>query len=144
MKKVFLLATLAISGLLSANAQVKNIVGEWRTVDDNTGAELSIVDIYQADNGKYYGEIVRLLVPGEEDAVCIACEGEDKNKPVAGLVIIRDMVEKDGALTGGKVLDPDNGKFYYGKISYENGKLKLRGSLDKRGFLGRTQYWIRK
>jgi uncharacterized protein (DUF2147 family) len=50
----------------------------------------------------------------------------------------------DGELRGGKVLDPENGKFYYAKIYLENGKLILRGSLDKRGLLGRSQTWIRK
>ena len=55
--------------------------------------------------------------------------------------------EKDGKLVSGdkgRVLDPDNGKFYYGKIWLEDGKLILRGSLDKKGILGRSQTWIRK
>ena len=47
-------------------------------------------------------------------------------------------------LEGGKVLEPETGKFYYGKIYPKDGKLVLRGSLDKRGIFGRSQTWIRK
>lgn len=144
MKKIVVMALAIVASLISVNAQVKDIVGEWHTVDDARNIELSVVNIYQETNGKYYGKILRLLVPGEENDLCIECEGADKDQPIQGMIIIRDMVEKDGTLVGGKVLDPENGKFYYAKISLENGKLKLRGSLDKRGILGRTQYWIRK
>jgi uncharacterized protein (DUF2147 family) len=51
---------------------------------------------------------------------------------------------ENNLLKGGKVLDPESGKFYYGKIYPKNGKLVLRGSIDKRGFFGRNQTWIRK
>ena len=37
------------------------IVGEWITVDDATGEQKSVVRIYQADNGKYYGQIIKLF-----------------------------------------------------------------------------------
>jgi uncharacterized protein (DUF2147 family) len=77
------------------------------------------------------------------DLKCEACKDADHNAPIEGLVIIRGMHEKDGELVGGKVLDPESGKFYYGKIYLKNGKLVLRGSLDKRGFLGRNQEWER-
>ena len=53
------------------------------------------------------------------------------------------MKAEDGQLVGGKVLDPESGKFYYGKIYLKGGNLVLRGSLDKLGFLGRNQTWIK-
>jgi len=121
-----------------------SILGEWITVDDKTGEKKSVVSIYQAENGKYYGKIIDLLT-GSGDEVCTACVGEDQNKPIIGLVIVRDMQLKDGELRGGKVLDPDNGKFYYAKIYLDkDGTLVLRGSLDKAGLLGRSQTWLRK
>lgn len=126
---------------MSASAQVSKIAGDWRTVDDKTGEIRSVVHIYKATNGLYYGKIAQLLM-GPKDAVCVACEGADQNKPVEGLVIIRDMKEENGELVGGRVLDPENGKFYYGKIFLKDGKLVLRGSLDKRGLLGRNQTWL--
>ena len=75
---------------------------------------------------------------------CTACTGNDHNKPVVGLVIVRDMQLKGEELQGGKILDPANGKLYYAKMSIKNGKLVLRGSLDKAGILGRSQTWVRK
>ncbi len=125
-------------------AQNKSVLGKWITVDAKSGKELSVVNIYKGENGKYYGQIVQMLIPGEEDDLCVNCKGADHNKPILGMIIIRDMVLKDGELSGGKVLDPDNGEFYHGKISVgEDGKLKLRGSIDKLGLLGRTEYWVR-
>ena len=120
------------------------LLGEWITVDDATGEQKSIVRIYQADNEKYYGTIIQLLEENGETAVCTECTGEDHNKPIVGLTIIRDMQLKDNELRGGKVLDPDNGKFYYAKVYLKDGKLILRGSLDKAGLLGRSQTWLPK
>lgn len=123
-----------------ATAQVQQMLGDWKTVE--AGQEKSIVHIYKATDGLYYGKIVKLFGVSN-DEVCVACEGADKNKPVVGLVIIRGMKEVDGELKEGKVLDPENGKFYYCKISLKDGKLVLKGSLDKKGLLGRSQTWVR-
>ena len=146
MRKLFLMLVLALASAMPMAAQVQHIVGEWITVDDKTGEQMSVVKIFKATDGLYYGKIVELLV-GNQDEKCVACTGADKDKPVVGLIIIRGFQEKDGKLVGGdkgRVLDPDNGKFYYGKIWLEDGKLILRGSLDKKGILGRSQTWIRK
>lgn len=135
----------AVTLLFSVTLFAQNpLLGEWITVDDATGEHKSIVRIYQADNGKYYGTIIQLLEENGETAVCTECTGEDHNKPIVGLTIIRDMQLKDNELRGGKVLDPDNGKFYYAKVYLKDGKLILRGSLDKAGLLGRSQTWLPK
>ena len=118
------------------------ILGEWITVDDNSGEQKSVVRIYQADNGKYYGDIIELF--DDPNAVCVECVGADHNQPIVGLTIIRDMQLVGEELKNGKVLDPDNGKLYYAKVYLKDGKLVLRGSLDKAGLLGRSQTWLRK
>ena len=141
-RTLFFLICLSFVSMMSLSAQVKGIVGNWKTVDDKTGDSFSIVSIYQAKDGLYYGKITKMLV-GPKDERCVECEGEDYNKPLEGLVIIRGMKAENGQLVGGKVLDPESGKFYYGKIYLKDGKLVLRGSLDKRGFLGRNQTWLR-
>ena len=128
---------------ISLQAQISSIVGDWKTVDDKTGERRSVVTIYKGSDGLYYGKVSKLLMYQELHPRCEACEGEDKNAPVEGLVIIRGMKAEDGQLVGGKVLDPESGKFYYGKIYMKDGKLVLRGSLDRRGFLGRNQTWVR-
>jgi len=140
-KTFFLLPFLFLS--LTMSAQVDQILGDWCTVDDKTGESFSVVHIYQSTNGMYYGRISQIL-KGDPDALCTLCTGEDKDQPIDGLVIIREFKEKDGKLVGGRVLDPDTGKFYYGKIYLKDGNLVLRGSLDKAGILGRSQTWKRK
>ncbi len=141
MRKVILilLALMAMSG----QAQVSAILGDWRTVDDKTGEKRSIVTIYKGSDGLYYGKISKMLMYTDLDLKCDQCKGEDYNAPIVGLVIIRGMKAEKGELVSGKVLDPESGKFYYGKIYLKDGKLVLRGSLDKRGFLGRNQTWVR-
>ena len=143
MKRLFFLfLCTSFFSVFSMQAQVKGIVGDWKTVDDKTGESFSIVNIYQAKDGLYYGKITKMLV-GPKGERCVECEGEDYNKPLEGLIIIRGMKAENDQLVGGKVLDPDSGKFYYGKIYLKDGKLVLRGSLDKRGFLGRNQTWLK-
>ncbi|NLP57881.1 DUF2147 domain-containing protein [Lutibacter sp. B1] len=139
MKKNILLAlAFIISGIFMANAQ--SIFGKWKTIDDETGNEKSIVEIYQV-NGKAYAKVVQLLEKGKEDKVCDNCKGENKNKPIKGMVII-DGLKKDGdEWNGAKILDPKTGKEYKCYVTLEgNDKLKVRGYI---GFalIGRTQYW---
>ncbi len=120
----------------------QGVTGKWKTIDDETGEEKSIVEIYQ-DNGKIYGKVIEILNPARKNATCTECEGADKDKPIEGLVIIRGL-EKDGdEYNDGKILDPQNGKLYKCYIELESAnKLKVRGYI---GFslLGRTQYWQR-
>ena len=141
MRKICILIFVFIA--ISLQAQISSIVGDWKTVDDKTGERRSVVTIYKGSDGLYYGKISKLLMYQELNLKCDACQGEDKNAPIEGLVIIRGMKAEDGQLVGGKVLDPESGKFYYGKIYMKDGKLVLRGSLDKRGFLGRNQTWVK-
>ena len=139
MKTVFLSLALMLASVVSAQVP---FLGEWITIDDESGEKKSVVNIYKADNGMYYGQIVTLFE--NPDALCTECKDADHNQPIVGLTIVRDMQLVEGELRGGKVLDPAKGKLYYAKIYLEDGKLILRGSLDKRGLLGRSQTWIRK
>lgn len=143
MRNHILFALLALVMSVSASAQLSAILGNWTTVDDKTGEKRSVVTIYKGSDGLYYGKISKLLMYQELDLKCEACKEEDHNAPLEGLVIIRGMKVENGQLAGGKVLDPESGKFYYGKIYAKDGKLVLRGSLDKRGLLGRNQTWVR-
>lgn len=143
MRNKFVLVLFALFVSLSSSAQVSKILGDWKTVDDKTGEQRSIVTIYKGSDGLYYGKISKMLMYTDLDLKCDQCKGDDYNAPIVGLVIIRGMKAENGELVGGKVLDPESGKFYYGKIYLKDGKLVLRGSLDKRGFLGRNQTWVK-
>ena len=138
MKTIFLVFFMCFYSLLNA----QSILGEWETFDDITGDKLSVVEIYKNKN-KYFGKIIHLF-EDPLDSVCDKCDGENKNKPIIGLVIINNLIEDDDEYNDGTILDPNNGKYYKCYLELENNnKLKLRGYI---GFslLGRTQYWQRK
>ena len=141
MKRLLFLLLLFCS--FSVFSQVSSIVGSWKTIDDKTGEAKSVVRIYKSANGKYYGKIEKLFE--DPDAICDKCKGDNKDKPVLGMVIITDMKEKGDKLDDGFILDPENGEKYHVTLSYDKktGKLKVRGSLDKAGMLGRNQYWVK-
>ncbi len=134
MKKYLLLFALVLSSMF-ASAQIDRIVGEWYTVDDETGAIKALVNIYQGEDGLYYGQIIKAFKNGVENP----------NSPNKGLVIVKDMQEEEGILKNGTVYEPESKKTYYAKISYnkEDNTITLRGSLDKRGWVGRSQTWIK-
>ena len=69
--------------------------------------------------------------------------GKYKNKELTGIVILKDLVQKDKNYEDGEITDPENGKTYSCYVKLENtNKLKIRGYI---GFslLGRTEYWYR-
>jgi uncharacterized protein (DUF2147 family) len=119
------------------------VLGKWKTIDDNTAKEKSIVEITER-GGKVYGKIIRIFPePGKNpDPVCDKCSEDDSrhNKKVIGMEIIRDMVKSDDEYDDGTILDPEVGKIYKCKIWLEGKDLKVRGYL---GPFYRTQTWKR-
>ena len=139
MKKNILLIIIL---LFSITGNSQSILGKWKTIDDETGKEKSIVEIYQVE-GKIYAKIDKLLKKSEENKICENCEGANKNKPLKGMIIINGLTKDGSEWNGAKILDPKTGNEYKCYITLETpGKLKVRGYL---GFalLGRTQYWYK-
>ena len=120
----------------------QSILGKWKTVDDLSGKEKGIVEIFEYKN-KIYGRIVEIFEADKKHLKCEKCEGEDKNKPILGLAIIKGMKKKDDVYEGGKIVDPKNGKSYNCRITPEGkDKLIVRGYIGITLF-GRSQTWIR-
>ncbi len=135
-----LLAAVAFVGRISA----QDIVGYWKTIDDKTHKPKSIVHIYKAKDGKYYGRIVKLFRdPGEEqNPKCDKCPGDRKNKPIIGMVILTKLQKVgDNMWDHGRILDPGNGKIYDCKMWIEDGKLQVRGYIGW-SLIGRSQTWL--
>jgi uncharacterized protein (DUF2147 family) len=128
---------------LSGVAYGQSIVGRWKTVDDETGKERSIVEIFERD-GKVFGKVVRIFSEeGEEaDPRCKECPEDDDryNKKVIGMEIIRDMKSYGTYYSDGEILDPKIGKIYRCKLWIEDSNLKVRGFW---GPFYRTQTWIK-
>ena len=120
-------------------------VGLWKTIDDETKTERSLVRITE-NGGVIVGRIERLLDPTKQDARCDKCTDARKDQPVMGMTIINGVRPNDdkSLWDGGEILDPNNGKTYKVRIRPVDGgrKLEVRGFIGA-PMLGRTQTWIR-
>ena len=127
---------------ITSFAQV-DIIGKWKTIDDETNEPKSVVDIFEKE-GKVYGKIVKLFRKPEEDPdpVCNECASDDSRfkKKIIGMEILKDMKKSGSEYAEGNILDPNNGKIYSCKIWLEGNDLKLRGYW---GPFYRTQTWQR-
>ena len=54
--------------MLSLSTQAQDIFGKWKTVDDETGAHKSIVEIYEK-KGKVFGRVIEILEPFDKKYV---------------------------------------------------------------------------
>ena len=123
--------------------QPSSVEGLWITEDDETKKQKSEVLLYHKD-GKLYGKIVSLLLPEDQGKLCEDCKGDEKNKPIAGMVIVKDLILDDNVWEDGTIMDPKTGKVYDCYLNLEDlNTLKVRGFLGF-SFLGRTQIWKRK
>lgn len=130
--------------LFSSQLFAQDIFGKWKTIDDETGKEKSIVEIYKKD-GKAYGKIIKLFrSPSEDqDPSCSKCPDDRKGKKIMGMEIIRDMQLDDDEWEDGTILDPKTGKIYDCKLWVDEdnpNQLNVRGYV---AFFFRTQTWIR-
>jgi len=134
-----LLITLLLCISFSGFSQT--IFGKWKTVDTK-GIEKSIVEIYQNDD-LVYGKIIEVLLEKDKNSKCIDCKGEDYNKPVLGMTIIKNMKKRGYYYKDGTIVDPNNGKVYKLRLSLDEDNanvLIVRGYI---GFFYETQYWKR-
>jgi len=141
--RILLLIALGLISTLAAAAE--NPVGLWRTIDDKSGKEKSLVRVTES-NGQLQITVEKLFrEPGEDpNPLCDKCPGEKKNKPVIGMQIGNGLKKDGDVWSGGEILDPQNGKTYKCKVWLEDKgkKLNVRGFIGV-SVLGRTQVWLR-
>ena len=136
--------TALILGLAAGAAMAQATpAGLWKTIDDETKQERSLVRISEAA-GVLSGKIEKVADADKQDAVCDKCTDVRKDKKVLGMTII-DGVKKnadEAFWDGGSILDPNNGKTYKVRMTPKDGGKVL----EVRGFIGlfyRNQQWIR-
>jgi|SRR5690606_10588150 uncharacterized protein (DUF2147 family) len=127
---------------LSAFSQTP-VLGQWKSIDDNTGETKSIVEIFER-GGLIYGKVIKIFPkPSDDpDPVCNECDQKDERfkKKILGMEIIRKLKKEGSEYSGGDILDPEVGKVYRCKIWLDNTDLKVRGYW---GPVWRTQTWKR-
>lgn len=120
----------------------QNVLGKWK-LDDGT----AVVEVYRNGND-FNGRIVWLAEPTEPDgSPAVDNNNPDKalrSRKLIGLNMLSGLKETGkNEYAGGKIYDPGNGKTYNCSMTVEGDVLKVRGSLDKRGLIGRTMDWYR-
>lgn len=128
---------------ITFTSAAQDIFGQWKTIDDESGLEKSIVEIYKKD-GKIYGKIIEIFDKSKRDLPCKFCEGDDYNQPILGLEIIKEMEQVDeGVYKEGTITNPENGKVYDCRLKLDDdnpNQLQVRGYV---AFFYKTQYWVR-
>lgn len=120
----------------------QTVTGKWKTIDDQTGKEKGIVEIFEL-KGKLYGKIIEIFEHDKKHLKCEKCDDEDKNKPILGLTIIKGLIKNGSGYDSGRITDPKNGKSYHCKMTLDGkDKLIVRGYIGISLF-GRSQTWIR-
>ncbi|MFZ6655251.1 DUF2147 domain-containing protein [Undibacterium sp. TJN19] len=129
---------------LMAHAE-ESPVGLWKSIDDKSGKPKALIRITETA-GELQGKIEKLFIEADADKnpKCDKCEGANKDQPIIGLTILSGLKKDGDEYTGGKILDPGNGKLYSSKLSIieNNKKLNVRGYIGAPMF-GRTQTWLR-
>ncbi len=142
---ILLGAVLCFAASSAAFATAASIVGNWQTIDHKTDRPSSIIQIWEY-KGKFFGKVAKIYSENGHKITdrCARCKGALRNKRILGLVIIADMVFNKGMYTGGRILDPINGKIYHcrAKVTSDGRRLMLRGYIGI-PLLGRTDTWIR-
>ena len=139
MKRIIFSVIFMMMPLAAAFAQ--DVIGKWK-LEDGT----AIVEVYKSGD-VYNGKIVWLSEPTEEDGT----PAKDTNNPdpklrsreILGLNMLHGLKKDGSKYAGGKIYDPGNGKTYNCSMQVSGDVLKVRGSLDARGLLGRTMDWFR-
>ncbi len=128
MKNLAFLIMMCVSGAAFAS---DSVLGYWTTIDDETNAPKSVVQIYE-HQGKVYGRVVELF----QNKQAVAKLPDSPR--IEGLDVIWDMEQKKDKYTNGKILDPKTGKVYDCDLWRDGDKLIVRGKI---AFLGRNQTW---
>lgn len=123
----------------------QDVKGKWITVDDDTGKEKSVVEVYEKKDGKIYGKIIEFLEDGaDSDDTCDHCKGDMKGEKLMGFEVLKGFEKKGDKYENGKVTDPEEAKIYDSKIWVDEDEpdiLKVRGYIS---IMYRTQEWKRK
>jgi len=136
----YILFFLLCSFAISVNAQT--IFGKWNSFDEETKKLESVIEVYKKD-GKAYAKIISIVDTERQDALCLECKGKRKNQPILGMDILSGLKQKGDEWSGGKILDPKNGKEYKCYIKLlDMDTLKIRGYIGFSMF-GRTAIWKR-
>ena len=120
----------------------QTIFGNWNSYDEKTNKIESVIEVYEKDS-KAFAKIISISDSNRSAATCVECSGKRKNAAILGMNILTGLTKDGNEWSGGKILDPKNGKEYKCYLQLlDNNTLKLRGYIGISMF-GRTAIWKR-
>lgn len=145
MKRLATIAlTTAFASLTAVAASAGSLNGtKWQSIDDKTGEKKAVIQF--SGTSSVSGKIIRVNDRSKANEVCDKCPGSLRGKKIEGLRIISGLKPQgNNVWDGGKLIDPESGRTYKGKVTMSsNGQtLKLRGYVGVAA-LGRSQTWKR-
>ena len=139
MKRIILCAFALIMPFAATLAQ--DVIDKWK-LEDGT----AVVEVYKSGDS-FNGKIVWLQNPTEADGTPVKDDNNPdkslRSRQIMGLNMLSGLKKTGNEYSGGKIYDPGNGKTYNCSMKVEGDVLKVRGSLDKKGLIGRTMDWFR-
>lgn len=142
LKSACVLALFLVCSFAARAQNADAITGLWWNAE-----KTAKVQIYE-QGGKYYGKIVHLETPNDDQGNprkdVENPNDKLKQRSLKGLVILNDLEHDEGnEYEDGEIYDPKSGKTYSC-----NAKLVKRDQLDLRGYIGfsligRTSTWTR-
>ena len=139
MKKIIFSMIFMLAPIAAAFAQ--DVVGKWKLEDGS-----AIVEVYQ-EGDVFNGKIVWLEKPTEDDGSPVVDDNNPdktlRTRQIMGLNMLSGLKKTGSEYSGGSIYDPGNGKTYNCSMQVDGDVLKVRGSLDKKGLIGRTMDWFR-
>ena len=135
-RKFLLLSFIIFVGSALSAQSPDDILGLWLT-----SKKTSHIQIFKKGE-KFFGKVVWLKEPNDPET------GEpkldDNGAPIFNMEILKDFIFDDDEWEDGTIYDPESGKTYYCSMEFDkDGTLKIRGSVDPMGWLGRTEIWTR-
>jgi uncharacterized protein (DUF2147 family) len=134
-----------ISNPLQAQVKADDVTGVWLNEDQD--AHIKIVN----RDGKYFGNIVWLKEPNEEDTGMPKLDDENpdealQSRPIMGLELLSNFeFDGDDEWEDGDIYDPKSGKTYSCYMVFTDktkNELKVRGYIGV-SLIGKTTYWTR-
>jgi uncharacterized protein (DUF2147 family) len=143
MKKAILFSVIYVLSFASTLVG-DDVIGFWKTIDDETHKPQSIVGIYKNHN-KFYGRIVATYDEAGQsiketlDSPKERAPGVEGHPYYVGMDIIWDLHHDGEKFTKGKILDPEKGRVYDAEMWTKDGNLIVRGELF---LFGKNETWL--
>jgi len=107
----------------------------------------SKIQIFRSSDGKFYGKIIFLQELNDTNGKPKTDKNNPsdqlKNRSIINLIILQNFVKSShpNIYEDGAVYDPQSGKTYCGKLTFNGKELKLRGYICGFSLLGRSAVW---